>query len=441
MKNIDLVIKGGLICTMNSKRDLKVNSSIAIHQGKILAINDSNLIAEIYTSNTEIDGTDSIVMPGLINTHTHSALSFLRGICDDLNLMDWLKNYVWPLEKNFIDEVFVYHATKLAIHEMLQSGTTTFNDSYFYSREVARAASEMGIRCIAGELVFTSPSPIGQNSQKTFSYIQENFEEWRGSKLISISLSPHSLYACSPDLIKKAHAYSSRNNALMNILVSESQREVADIQALYGDTPIGVLDKLGVLNERLIATHCVQVTNSDMERIASNNVGISHNPESNMKLGNGVAPIISLLKLGINVGLGTDGAASNNDLSLFSEIDFAVKLQKGYNRDATVFNSLQAVEMLTINAAKVLNLQDQIGSFEVGKCADLILIDCKNSHSTPLYNPYSHIVYAARSSDVSTVIIDGKVLVDNKILLNSDFEAIREVSNNYSRKIKAYLKL
>jgi 5-methylthioadenosine/S-adenosylhomocysteine deaminase len=378
-------------------------------------------------------------MPGLINTHTHSALTFLRGISDDLNLMDWLNKYIWPLEEKFVNDDFVRHASRLALYEMVKSGTTTFNDSYFFSREVAKTAKSMGVRCIAGELIFNSPSPIKKTPDETFAYIEENFQEWKSDELVSISVSPHSLYACSPEIIKMAGNLATQNNALLHIFVSESKTEFDNILKQYGKTPIEVLNQLGILKQNLLATHCVYLTENDIDLITENKVGVSHNPESNMKLGNGVAPISTLIKKGGRVGLGTDGAASNNDLSLLGEVDFAAKLQKGYYKDSTLLTSLEAVEMLTINGAKALSMDHKIGSIEVGKQADIILIDINSAHLTPMYNPYSHIVYAAKDSDVKTVVINGKIIVKDQVVLGQDFNEIRDIANHYSSKIKKYL--
>jgi 5-methylthioadenosine/S-adenosylhomocysteine deaminase len=440
MIKADLIILNGMVCTMNTSRETKVSTSIVIDNGKIIAIDDSEKIALLYHSHNTIDAKNCIVMPGLINTHTHSALTFLRGISDDLNLMEWLKKYIWPIESNFIDKDFVKQATRLAIYEMVTGGTTTFNDAYFYSREVAQTAKAMGVRCIAGELIFDSPSPIKKSPIEVMAYLEENFQEWKNDELVSISVSPHSLYACSPETIKMANKLALKHNSLLHIFVSESQNEFDTILKEFQKTPIQVLNDLGVLNSNLLATHCVYLTEADIDLLVNAQSGISHNPESNMKLGNGVAPISKLLKKGGIVGIGTGGAASNNDLSLLSEIDFAAKLQKGYNKDSTTLTSLQAVEMLTIQGAKALKLDHKIGSIEVGKQADIILIDTSAPHLTPMYDPYSHIVYAARDSDIRTVVINGKIIVKDRVFLEQDFNEIKDIASDYASKIRDFLK-
>ena len=441
MKRVDLIISGGILVTMNSGRDILSSSSIIIDGGKIVEIAPYSEVIGKYTSDNIIDASNCIVMPGLINTHTHSPLTFFRGISDDLELMEWLKRYIWPLEEKFISKDFVRLSTRLAIHEMVLSGTTTFNDSYFFSREVAEVAKSMGVRCIAGEIILDFPTPSHKNSEDALSYIKENLQEYRNDDLISISAAPHSLYACSKEVILKANNLIKDYKSLINIHISESEKEFSDIQQQYGLTPVGLLKEWNILSKNLIAAHCVYLDQKDIGYLVESEVGISHNPESNMKLGNGIAPISELIRKNGIVGLGTDGAASNNDLSLLGEVDTAAKLQKGFYKDSTLMRSEEAVEMLTIQGAKALNLDDKIGSIEAGKQADVILINLDRPHLTPLYDPYSHIVYAASAGDVKKVIIDGKLIADEGKIIKHDVNEIMGIVKEYSFKIMEYLNL
>lgn len=435
MKSVDLVIKNGTICCVDkSNKTLKLHS-IIINNGKILDITDLVSASLKYEGKKEIDATNCIVMPGLVNTHTHSPLSFLRGVVDDLPLVDWLNSYIWPIENYMIDKEFVHHATKLAIAEMLLSGTTTFNDSYFFSDEVASVAHDFGIRCISGEIILNSVTPNMKTPKEGLEYFKKIFNKWKGSNLITISIAPHSIYGCSEEIIKKASNLSDKLDTLLNIHLSESKHEFIEIKEKYNCTPVALLKKWGVLNSKVIAAHCVHVTDSDIDILSTYKVGVAHNPESNLKLGNGIAPIAQMLKSGIKVGLGTDGAASNNDLSLLSEVDFAAKLQKGITGNPSLLNSIEGVQMLTINGAKALQLEKIVGSIEVGKCADIILVDHNKPHLTPLFNPYSHIVYSATSSDVRDVIINGEIIVKDRLLVNHDINQIYYNSDIYREKI------
>ena len=441
MNEVDLIIKNGILVTMNSKSEILTSNTLVINSGNIVKIGSIEEIDKYYFSKNIIDASNCIVMPGLVNTHTHSALTFLRGISDDLELMEWLKKYIWPLEGKFISKDFVRFSTKLAIHEMVLSGTSTFNDSYFFSREVAQVAKEMGIRCISGEIMLDFPTPSHKTPQDALAYTKEGMQEYRNDDLISISTAPHSLYGCSKEIILEAHKLSKDFDSLINIHVSESHSEYSDIQKRFNLTPVQLLKKWDVLDHDLIAAHCVYLNKKDIELLAEEKTGISHNPESNMKLGNGVAPIAELIKHNAIVGLGTDGAASNNDLSLLGEIDIAVKLQKGHYKDSTLMTSKEAVEMLTIEGAKALNLDNKIGSIEVGKHADIILINLNKPHLTPLYDPYSHIVYATKGNDVDKVIINGKIIANKGKLVNHDIEPVYEMAKSYSTKIQKFLNL
>ena len=439
MTNVDLMIQNGQILTMNSSRDIKVSESIVIHAGKIIDIGFTDLIKATYTAQTVIDAKDHIILPGLINTHTHAPLVYMRGVIDDVNLETWLHKYIFPLEGKFVTPDFVKASTRLALSEMLLSGTTTFNDSYFFTREIASVAKDFGMRCILGEGVLGFPSPSHKSTDETLAYTEENLQQWKTEELITASIAPHSLYTCSAEVIHRSFSLAQKYSALVHLHLAESKAEVHEIKTKYGRTPVGILKEWGLLGPKLVAAHCAQLTDEDIDLLVEHQVGIAHNPESNLKLGNGVAPISKLIRKGGKVGLGTDSAASNNNLDLLSEVDFAAKLQKGIYPETGPLNSIEAVEMLTINGAKVLGLDHKIGSIEIGKQADLILIDTQKPHLTPLYNPYSHLVYSAMGSDVSDVIINGKVVVRNCQITGCDLEGIFSEAHEYQQKIKAFL--
>lgn len=360
-------------------------------------------------------------MPGLVNTHTHAAMVAFRGLADDLPLMTWLNDYIFPAESK-LDEEKVYRATLHACSEMIMSGTTCFCDMYLFEDAVARAAKRAGMRAVVGEVLYDFPSPNYGPIEQGFAYSEILIEKWKNDPLIKIALEPHSPYLCSPDLLKKAFLIAKAHDLRLVIHVSETESEVKNIKEKYGLTPIGHLADLGILAPNLLTCHCVVLTDEDILLLRQFDVKVAHNPESNMKLASGIAPIPRLLKEGICVGLGTDGCASNNNLDLFQEMDTAAKLHKVNTFDPTVLDSTTALRMCTIEAARALGLEKITGSLEVGKKADIILLDTKKPHLTPMYNPASHLVYAARGSDVKTTIINGEVVMEDGSLLSLDLE-------------------
>lgn len=372
-------------------------------------------------------------MPGLVNTHTHAAMVAFRGLADDLPLMTWLNDYIFPAESK-LDEEKVYRATLHACSEMIMSGTTCFCDMYLFEDAVARAAKRAGMRAVVGEVLYDFPSPNYGPIEQGFAYSEILIEKWKNDPLIKIALEPHSPYLCSPDLLKKAFLIAKAHDLRLVIHVSETESEVKNIKEKYGLTPIGHLADLGILAPNLLTCHCVVLTDEDILLLRQFDVKVAHNPESNMKLASGISPIPRLLKEGICVGLGTDGCASNNNLDLFQEMDTAAKLHKVNTFDPTVLDSTTALRMCTIEAARALGLEKITGSLEVGKKADIILLDTKKPHLTPMYNPASHLVYAARGSDVKTTIINGEVVMEDGSLLTLDLEKtmddIRKIAEN-----------
>ena len=370
-----------------------------------------------------IDANGGLILPGLVNAHTHAAMSLFRGLADDLPLMDWLNHYIFPAESK-IDRDFVFTGTLLAGAEMILSGTTTFCDMYLFEDETARAAKQIGMRCLVGEVLYDFDSPNYGKIENGFEYAKQMIETWGSDPLVSVALEPHSAYTCSPDLIIKANDLAKQYQVPLIIHMSETRNEIREIKDKYGKKPFAHLQRLGVLGPHVIADHCVWVDETEIDIMATYGVKVVHNPESNMKLAAGVAPVPQLLKKGITVGLGTDGCASNNNLDLFSEMDSAAKMHKVYTLDPTVMDALSVLRMATVESAKALGMGDRIGSLEVGKKADVIVVDTRKPHLTPLYNPYSHLVYAARGGDVSHSMINGRLVMADRKLLTMDLENI-----------------
>jgi 5-methylthioadenosine/S-adenosylhomocysteine deaminase len=374
-------------------------------------------------------------MPGLINSHTHAAMTCFRGLADDLQLMTWLNDHIFPAEAK-LDEHKVFWGTLLACAEMIMSGTTCFCDMYLYEDAVARAAKEAGVRAVVGEVLYDFDSPNYGPIEKGFEYTQTLIDTWKGDPLVSIAVEPHSTYLCAPELLKRAFNLAQAFNLPLVIHLAESKSEVEQIKKRYGRTPVEHLAGLDVLAPNVLACHCVELTPNDITLLQRSDVKVAHNVESNMKLASGVAPIPCLLKEGICVGMGTDGCASNNDLDLFLEMDTVAKLHKAKTLDPTAMDARTVLRMATIQGARALGLNESIGSLEKGKKADLIIIDTHKPHLTPMYNPVSHLVYAAMGSDVRTSIINGAIVmeeghlktINQKSVLNNIIRIANEIS-------------
>jgi len=428
-EQVDILIINGTIVSMDSNRTILEHGAIGIKDGKIVAVGITDTIRGELKAKETIDATGKLIMPGLVNTHTHAAMTIFRGYADDLPLMEWLQNYIWPAEAKYIDADTVRLGTQLAALEMIHSGTTTFNDMYFFEDEVAKASKEIGIRAVVGEGLADFPTPNKKTPDEGLEYTEMLIKKYRNDTLIKVAAAPHSPYTCSPGLLEAARNLSYKYKVPLHIHVSETEQEFNDSINKHGLTPFEYLDSLDFLGDNVIAAHSVHLTANDIKLISDKKVGVSHNPESNMKLASGVAPIPELMEAGATIGLGTDGAASNNDLNMFEEMDTAAKLHKVFSNNSSVVDSKSVVEMATIEGATVLGLDKEIGSIEVGKRADIIIIDLHSPHLTPLYNPYSQIVYAMDGSDVGTVIIEGKIVMrENKILTIDEDKIIQDAN-------------
>jgi len=432
-KKVDILVTNGFVVAMDDAGTQIVSGAVAIDGDRIAAVGPADELAR-RPAGRVIDAGGGIIMPGLVNTHTHAAMTCFRGIADDLPLMTWLNEHIFPAEAR-LDEEKVYRGALLACAEMILSGTTCFCDMYLFEDAVARAAKAAGIRAAVGEVLYDFDSPNYGPLKKGFAYTRMLLEKWKNDPFVTIAVEPHSPYLCAPDLLKTAFSISREYEVPLVIHLSETQSEVAAIKKRYGCTPVEHLANLEILAPNLLACHCVTLTGHDIELLQRFDVKVAHNAESNMKLASGVAPVPALLQAGICVGLGTDGCASNNDLDLFLEMDTVAKLHKAVTLDPTVLDALTVLRMATIQGARALGLGDITGSIVPGKRADLIVIDTHRPHLTPMYNPVSHLVYAARGSDVTTSIINGRPVMENSQLVSLDVEKIMADVNAIAREL------
>jgi len=437
-ETLDLLIRGGTLLTMS--RDMRVIADpvIGIRDGIILFAREKENDSFPYHANETIDASGSVLIPGLINTHTHLPMVAFRGMADDLTLMDWLHNHIFPAEAQFVNREMVYHASMLSIAEMILSGTTTFCDGYFFEDGIAEAAIDAGMRGMSCQGFTDFPTADIPDPSQRAAAAEAFITRWSGaSPLIHPALFCHAPYTCSPETLSMIKKIARDHDVPFLIHLAETQGEVADIENRYGKTPARHLHNLNLLDDRTIAIHCVWLDEEEMDILADRGVKVSHTPESNMKLAAGTAPVPGMLGRGITVGLGTDGCASNNDLDLILEMGTAARIHKVASMDPTVMDAKTVLKMATIEGAKVLGLDDEVGSIEAGKRADITIMDMNKPHLTPLYDEYSHIVYAAGGSDVRTVIIDGRVVMEDRRLLTIDEDEamarVREIAERIKK--------
>jgi len=427
-KTADMLITGGTIVTLDERDTLFTPGALAIDGDTIVAVGAKEEILSSYKGRDMIDVPHSIIMPGLVNAHTHAAMTCFRGIADDRELMDWLNNYIFPAESRNVNPELAYWGSVLACAEMIKSGTTTFSDMYIFEEETAQAANQAGMRCLLGEVLFDFPSPNFKTPAEGLAYTEKLIQRWADHPLVNIMVEPHSLYTCSPELLKSAKNLADRYQVPLSTHFLENRAEAKQLKEKFGKGATTFLREMGMLDERFFAFHCVVMDDEDIRLFADHGCKVVHNPESNMKLASGVAPVSAMLQQGIVVGLGTDGCASNNNLDMFQEMDTAAKLEKSARLDPTVMSARTVLRMATCNGAKVLGLDRLVGTVEAGKKADLCIIDMNKPHLTPLYDEYSHLVYTVGGADVDTVLINGKmVMKDRRLLTIDEEEAMRRV--------------
>jgi 5-methylthioadenosine/S-adenosylhomocysteine deaminase len=420
MSDKDLVVCNGTVMTMDPAATVWDRGHVVVRDGCIAAVAEGD---PPDGCGERLDAEGGLILPGLVNTHTHAAMTLFRGLADDLPLMEWLNHYIFPVEGR-MDGDFVHLGTRLACAEMIRGGITCFCDMYLFAHQVARAAKDCGVRAVVGEVLYDFPSPNYGPIEAGFAYTRELIETWRGDPLVSVAVQPHAPYTCRPELLQEADRIARRYGVPLAMHLAETETETRQILERYGVRPVAHLDRLGLLHANLVADHAVWVTPEEIALMVERGVRVAHCAESNMKLASGVAPLPDLLAAGVTVGLGTDGCASNNDLDLFGEMDTVAKLHKVQRLDPTVVDAATVLRLATIEGARVLGLADRIGSLEPGKRADLIVVDTRQPHLTPLYNPVSHLVYAARGADVRHTVIDGRLVMRDRRLLTIDLETL-----------------
>lgn len=433
----DLLIVGGTVVTMDARRTVFENGAVAIKDGKVALVGTRATVTKNLRARRTINADGKIVIPGLINTHTHVPMSLFRGIADDLDLQEWLTKYIFPAEAKNVTEAFVRAGTQLGLAEMIRGGTTTYCDMYYFEDAIADETFKAGMRGVLGETIIDFPVADNKTHEEAMAYTERFINKWKNNPLIVPALAPHAPYTVSTAHLKAVRALSDKTNAPIVIHVSETKKEVDDSLKDKDKKlrPVEYLEKIGFLNNRMIAAHTVHINDKEIDLLKKFGVGSAHCPQSNMKLASGAAPIPQMLAKDVAVGLGTDGAASNNDLSMWEEMDSAAKLHKLFSGDPKVVTAEQAFEMATIRGARALHLENLIGSIEAGKRADVVIVDANELHQTPFYNVYSSLVYATKAEDVRTVIIDGKIIMLNRSLLTLNENVIKKDANLYRQKI------
>jgi 5-methylthioadenosine/S-adenosylhomocysteine deaminase len=421
----ETIVLGGTVLTMEDGCEPIPHGAVAIANGKIAAVGPAEELLDLAPTGELINASTCIVMPGMVNTHSHLAMTLLRGLADDLPLKVWLEEHIWPAEKTHMTRETVRVGTQLAVIEQLLAGVTTTTDMYFFGDEVCRVLADAGMRGVIAESLIDFPTPRCANTDEMFAKQVELIDAYRSHPLITPSVAAHAPYTVSaPNLVREAEL-AEEHGVPMQIHLSETRWEVERSLEEKGLSPVAYLADLGVLSDRTVAAHCVHVSPQDAELMVEFDVGVSHNPVSNLKLASGVSPVPAMMAAGVKLGLGTDGAASNNTLDLLRDAQLASLLHKGIAGDPTVLPARSVVELLTVAGARVLGLDDRVGVLREGFEADIVCLDMSGAHTTPIYDPFSHIAFAARSSDVRHVLVRGRALVRDRQLTVLDEEAVR----------------
>ncbi len=436
MQHTDIIIRNGYIVTINPEMDILENGALAIEKGKILAIGNTEEIEKNYTSENVIDASSKIVMPGLINGHSHIAMTYLRGYADDILLRAWLEDHIWPAEARFVKAQFVYDAAIHGCAELIKNGITMIDDMYFYSKETARAATKAGMRAILGEGILDFPMAFHKTPESMINYALEGHEEFKDNELIDFALMPHSIYTCSKENLIIAAEEARAHDMLIHTHLSETKKEVVDCLKAHGVRPVQYLDSIGFLGNDVSIAHGVWIDDDEQKLLAKKGVGVNICTECNLKLASGFAPIKGYKENGVTISLATDGVASNNNLSILDEMDMTSKVHKAINNDPTFLPAEEVVRMVTIEPAKIFNKEDEVGSLEVGKKADIILLERDKLENMPMYNVYSHLVYTMHSESVQDVIINGKVLMRDRKLVEIDEDELFEKAKYYQKELQ-----
>jgi 5-methylthioadenosine/S-adenosylhomocysteine deaminase len=435
-RQVSLIVTNGTVVTMNASGGVIANGAVAIDGQNIVAVDAADVIQRGYRGADTIDAGGQVIMPGLINTHTHAPMVLFRGLADDLALMEWLNKYIFPAEAKTVSPEFVRAGTRLAALEMIQSGTTTYADMYYFEEEIARETRTAGLRGVLGQTVIQFPVADARTPADALKRSEDFIKAFRDDALITPAVAPHAPYTVDGPTLMAARDLSKRYGVPTLIHVAETRDEVQGAQERFKASPVEYLDHLGFLGPGVLAAHGVWVTDEDMDLLKRRGVGVSHNPESNMKLASGAAPVTAYLKAGVALGLGTDGAASNNDLDMFEAMRMASLLAKLQTGDPRAVSARTALEMATIGGARALGMDSRIGSLEPGKRADVIVVRMTSARQTPMYDPISHLVYTTRGDDVDTSVVNGKVLMRGRKVLTLDEGAILREARAWAEKVK-----
>jgi 5-methylthioadenosine/S-adenosylhomocysteine deaminase len=438
----DLIVTGGTVVTMDGPRTIYDDGAVVVNADTIVAVGPRRELETKYAATQTIDARGKLVLPGFINGHTHVPMTLFRGLHDDVTLNDWLYKYIFPAEKKNVDEQFVRWGTRLAAAEQIRGGVTTFADMYYFEDAVAEETKAAGMRGVLGETFIDFPAPDNKSEVEMLAYTEKFLRKWQGDPLIHAAVAPHSIYTCSQKTLQDAATLARNYHAPILIHTAEMKKEWDDSQKQNGMSPVQYLDKIGVLGSDVVSAHCIYVDEADRKTLAQRQVGCVHNPSSNMMLASGVAPVAEMRAAGVAVGLGTDGpAGSNNDLDLMEEMDLAAKLAKITKMDPLALNAKAVVEMATIEGARALHMEKEIGSLEAGKKADLIVISLDEPNAVPMYDVYAQLAYALKGSDVETVVIGGRVVMrDRKVLTVQEAEAMAK-AREYKQKVASSLGL
>src|SRR5438067_3958721 len=434
---ISLVVVGGTVITESSSHQVLAPGAVAINGAEIVAVDRPDAIAARFTAAETVDAHDQIVMPGLVNTHTHAPMVMYRGLADDLALMEWLQKYIFPAEAKTVSPEMVRVGTRLAALEMIESGTTTFADMYYFEEEIARAAFEAGLRGILGQTIIQFPVADAKTPADALARAERFIREFKDNGLVVPAVAPHALYTNDKTTLLASAELGRKYDVPVLIHFAETEDEVRGAREQYKQTPAAYLESIGFWGPRTLAAHGVWVTDEDIQVLKRRGVGIAHNPGSNMKLASGAAPVVKYLAAGVAVGLGTDGAASNNDLDMFGAMRQAAFLAKLTTKDPTAVSARTPLDLATIGGARALHMEARIGSLEAGKRADLIVVSMRAARQTPMYDPISHLVYATHGDDVATTIVNGKILMKDRQVRTLDRASVIADANRLAARVRA----
>jgi 5-methylthioadenosine/S-adenosylhomocysteine deaminase len=439
-RQVSLVVTGGTVVTVDAAFRVIANGALAIDGADIVAVDTAVNIGRQFRGRETIDTTGQIVLPGLINTHTHAAMVLFRGLADDLALSEWLNKYIFPAEAKSVSPEFVRSGTRLAALEMIQSGTTTFTDMYYFEEVVAEATKAAGLRGVLGQTVIQFPVADAKTPADALVRAEAFINAFKDDPLITPAVAPHAMYTLDGPTLKAARDLSRRNNVPTLIHLAETRDEIQVAQERFKSSPVAYLDNLGFLGPGVLGAHGVWVSDADIAVLKARGVGISHNPESNMKLASGTAPVPAYLKADVALGLGTDGAASNNDLDMFEAMRVAALLHKHESVDPRALSARTAVELATIRGARALGMDRRIGSLEPRKHADVITVSTSGARQTPMYDAVSHLVYVIRGDDVQNTIVNGRVIMRDRKVLTLDESAVLADGRGWIDKVRAAVK-